>query len=255
MSLRREPLPQDQPIPPTDPLWILPIAGTEGWGDPWWQDGSPWLLALQNAHCRPLRQETLRGLRPFRWDTDVDGLDPVASLGNIVRGLLNRRKAEVVHRDWQAGGEACGTFLRDVPYRNRNVIAHSHGGQVAIYAGLDRSIRTLVTVGTPVRGDMQDVYEEARKNIGYHLHICDDTFDLWGTLGQLFDGDVRIERTFPKAWAHGPDLTLTLQGIGHGKVLRDPKEITRWVDQGWLDLLRLGQAATRFHAAFGEQRV
>lgn len=248
-------LSMDQPIPPTNPLWFLPIAGTEGWGDAWWQDGSPWMTTLANANCRPLRQETLRGPRPFRWSTDLDGMEPLAALRNAIRGLLRRHKLAVVHRDWQAGGEACGSFLAGVPYARRNLISHSHGGQVGIYAGLDRSIRTLVTIGTPVRGDMQQVYEEARPNIGYHLHICDDTWDLWGTLGQVFDGDVTLHRVFPKTWAFGPDLTLTLRAIGHGKVLRDPREIRRWVDQGWLDVLRLGQHAARFHAAFRESRI
>lgn len=241
----------DQPIPPTDPLWVLPIAGTEGWGDLWWQDGSPWLQALANAHCLPLRKQTHRGLRPFLWSTDLDGVNGWAALQNMIRQLLNRRHVAVVHRDWQAGGEACSWFLADFAYRKRNLIGHSHGGNVAIYCALDRSIRSLVTVGTPIRGDMQEVYEEARPNIGYHMHICDDTFDLWGTLGQLFDGDVRIDRTFPADWKAQPDLTLTLRGIGHGKILRDAKEITRWQTDGWLDLLRLGAHAQRFHPAYG----
>lgn len=253
-SRRSRLMPSDQPIPVTDPLWILPIAGTEGWGDTWWQDGSEWLEHLANANVRALRRDTLRGPQPFRWSTDLDGLDPFRALLNVVRGFFNRHKLAAVHRDWQAGGESCAGFLTDVPYERRNLIAHSHGGQVGIYAALDREIRTLVTIGTPVRGDMQEVYEQARPHIGYHLHICDDTWDLWGTLGQLFDGDVTIHRTFPKSWAVGPDLTITLPGIGHAKVLRDPQELRKWTASGWVDLLRLGQYAARFHAAFGETR-
>jgi hypothetical protein len=240
----------DGPIPPTAPLYIVPIAGTEGWGDPWWQDGSPWLQALENANCRAWRLDG----RPFRWSTDLDGANVVACAWNALRGLLRRTRHPVLHRDWRAGGDACGYYLRDVPYEARNLVAHSHGGQVALYTAADGTpIRTLVTVGTPVRGDMEDVYAAARPHIGWHLHVCDAVFDLWGTLGQLFDGDVRIERTWPKvvAGGPGPDLTLTLEHIGHTKLLHDPREVHRWVNHGLLDLMRLGRKAEAYKAAFG----
>lgn len=250
MRNKRIPTP-DKPIPPEDPLYLVPIAGTEGWGDAWWQRGSPWLCALARANAFPMELEG----RAFRWSTDLDGIDFLSgwrALRNMVRDLTRRRQLPVLHRTWQAGGDSLGYFLQDIGYASRNLVAHSHGGQVALYTAASRvTIRTLVTVGTPVRADMFGVYAEARKHIGWHLHICDDTFDLWGMLGQLFDGKVSIERTWPieVEGGPGPDLTLTLRGIGHGKILRDPTLIPHWIDQGWLDLIRLGQLSTRYKTA------
>lgn len=254
--------PLDRPLPPTLPLMIVPIAGTEGWGDTWWQDGSLWLTTLANSHVYPVRLDG----RPFRWSTDLDGLGGFAAVGNMLRGLWRRPQHAVLHRDWEAGGDALGYFLRDLPYQSRNIIAHSHGGQVALYcAAAGMPIRTLTTVGTPVREDMFRVYQDARPHLGFHLHVCDARFDLWGTLGQLFDGQVSIQRTWPDPLVTlgtratrttpGPNLTQELAHIGHGDVLRKPAAIAYWRERGWLDLLRLGQAATRYKLTLSGGRV
>lgn len=247
----------DQPIPPEAPLYIVPMAGTESWGDLWWQTGSPWLAELATARCFPV----LVGKHPFRWSTTLDGITPRevgGTVKNWIRRAFGKAPQAVLHREWEAGGDACFYFLHDLPYAKRNLIAHSHAGQVALYAAaFGTRIRTLVTVGTPVRADMFDVYARARKNIGWHLHICDATFDLWGTLGQLFDGEVSVSRTWPAevGGGPGPDLTVTLEDIGHSGILRDPKLVDLWVTEGWLALIRLGSLAARYRAPGGVASV
>ncbi len=75
---------------------------------------------------------------------------------------------------WQFGGEQVDKYLHSIEYEDRNLIAHSWGGVVVAFAaaGLrDIKIRRLVTVTTPPRRDLDEVWEAAEKNIDSHLHL------------------------------------------------------------------------------------
>jgi hypothetical protein len=183
--------------------------------------------------------------RPFAWAGDIGGLK------------FCRR-----HSVWQAGGTNLYAYLcppimsrlceagalrpepryyRDdspayIPIRDRNVIAHSHGGQVVFYAcaeGLKLSL--LITIGTPVRSDMRAIVEKARPNIGHWLHVFESSY--WANkmqwLGALFDGHVGIE------WRHAAaDVNIDVPGVGHSRLLVDPDCFSLWHTHGWLSLVQ-----------------
>ena len=75
------------------------------------------------------------------------------------------------------------------------LVAHSHGGQVAALAlaeGLPQ-VKRLVTIGTPVREDMREVYKAARGGLvsWHHFYSNSDWMQLFGS---LFDGSWKLTR-------------------------------------------------------------
>lgn len=208
---------------------ILPIAGTWGWkGDladhrsEWWHPKSPFMAFLGHHDVAHICPED-----PFIWSTRV-------------AGTLFWSKN---HTDWMAGGAALSYYLGpthygppETTYEQRNIIAHSHAGQVVAYACAFRGLRVnkLITVGTPVREDMLAIYRAARPNIGNWLHIASPGWsDRMQWLGEMFDGSLGVKRSQPFA-----DMNHLAKGIGHSKVLRDPSYFTCWITHGWLDWLK-----------------
>src|SRR5690348_2667600 len=126
---------------------VILVPGT--WHGEWSDPDSPFWTFLEAQRFRPLK---FRG-----WSGDVDGLPHV----------IDPQKSEKLS-DWIAGGWALFYLLRNLPYERRNVVAHSHGGQVALFAaGLARvQIHRLITVCTPVRKDMADIRKLAAPRIG-----------------------------------------------------------------------------------------
>ncbi len=188
----------------------LPIAGTDGWNDAWVKAKSDFgqMMAAEGFEL------LLAGDRPFRWSTALDGL-----FGD--------------DRQWAAGADALYYFLRFVPLEDRNLICHSHGGQLPAFVCASAfPIRSLTTVGTPVRDDVP--WSAAEGFIGFHQHLYDLKRDLWGWLGQVGDHDLRTERTFPDNRVKN----IGVADISHSKVLRDPKCIPLWQSQGWLQNIR-----------------
>jgi RHS repeat-associated protein len=63
-------------------------------------------------------------------------------------------------------------YMQHHPGEKLNIVAHSHGGNVAFEAThkLNYKIDTLVTLGTPIRGD----YTPNRSNIGRHFNVFSD---------------------------------------------------------------------------------
>jgi pimeloyl-ACP methyl ester carboxylesterase len=202
---------------------LVPIHGT--WSNEWIKPGSEWRIHMGRQGC------AFPG-RSFEWSGDVAGLPRLFSWW-----------ATDKHSDWRAGGSALSDYLRAVrhgdrhglPYEARNIIAHSHGGQVALFAAAkyDTWIRRLITVGTPCREDLAGIVELARPNIGYWLHVCSADGDLMARLGQLFDGRVRRGRTQPRA-----DMNVELPKVGHTKLLDDPRFFDRWVTENLLEFVR-----------------
>lgn len=195
----------------------LPIAGTWAWNDAWcMRDDSPFALMMAREGFAPLRAQDGRR---FRWSTALDGL-----FGD--------------DRHWLAGTDALYYFLQTVPLEHRNFIAHSHGGQLPLHlASQGVQIRSLITVGTPKRADVDS--EAAAKNIGTWLHIYDLKRDWIQWLGQVGDKQLNAERSFriPRVVNH------PLTGIGHSKILRDERFLHYWTANGWLDVLRTPVAA------------
>ena len=186
----------------------LPIQGTDGWDkDQWWKAGSPFTTAMARVGWDLLQSED-----PFVWSTDLDGANPLA----LVCRPWQRREAK--HRDWEAGGLALHYFLKDVPYEDRNLVSHSHGLQVVLYAARHGSkIRSLIDISGPVRGDMSIVTDMARPQIARWVHVYDQKTDWIAWAGQLFDGRLAVSRAHPEA-----DINISLQGVGHSGLLRDP---------------------------------
>lgn len=213
---------------------VLPIPGTHGDdGEPtglWWHDGSPLMRYFAEDGLGHLNAE-----RPFTWSTDLNG-------HRFWRRWFGARDD---HRDWIAGGYALSYYawpVRDLDQylsiNERNFIAHSHAGQVVFYACALGGLRVnrLVTVGTPIRRDMQAIIARARPMIGQWLHIRGDhdNVAIWGGLG---DGRISRSRDFKD---DGPDWTDVVPGIGHSRVLTDPTQFHHWRQRAWLDFLKNG---------------
>ena len=90
------------------------------------------------------------------------------------------------HLAWQYGGDVLRRFLLTVPLDDRNLVAHSHGGQIVAYAlagGVQ--VRSVVTVASPVRRDMGEVWAATGLNPDMHLHLYAVGWgDRWRWFGQ-----------------------------------------------------------------------
>ncbi len=193
------------------------VLGTHGWTkDPtrsWWPAGSPFNLFLEQQGI-----VMARPVRPFCWSGDIDGVPMIAN-GN----------------DWEAGAVALLYYLEHLPYEDRNLIAHSHGGQVALMAAhKGMAIRSLILIGTPVRDEIEAIAPAALSTIGCCLHLCDARFDFMGFAGALLDWRFSLRRTFT---VPGID-SRRVKGIGHSGLLYDPTKFPLWASEGWLDVLR-----------------
>lgn len=202
--------------------YYLPIAGTWGWdrGGPtrWWEATSPF-TAFMLQHGVQL---VAGGEDPFIWTTDANGHKPWP----WARGK---------HHDWKAGGLNLRRYCKPgpagtpegahyVPYEHRNLIAHSHGLQVVLYAAANGlRIRRLVSVSSPVRKDMRAVAEAARPQIAEWVHLASDRSDMVQWFGELFDGAFGIVREHPLA-----DHNVCIQKVGHSKLLEDATAFPEW---------------------------
>lgn len=196
------------------------VLGTHGWPDDytrqWWHWSSPF--------CKFLRARGLMQAhpdKPFVWSGDLQGV-PLLGAG----------------RDWEAGAKSLGYYNAPLPFDARNVIAHSHGGAVAILSAKEAPIRSLITIGTPVRKAVQAAAAEALKagHIGRWTHVYDQKGDRTQWLGQLFDGRWFGARAFQLAGMTDD----AVPGIGHSGVLNDAGKFDLWVKRGWLDALVQG---------------
>jgi hypothetical protein len=204
----------------------IPIPGTwalfSDTGQPdWWQAGSPFTTHMRSQDFRLLRPDN-----PFVWSTQINGHK------FWTRWFGGRDTKD--HADWKAGGAALRYYVdhgpcprcgwHEVPVRHRNILAHSHGLQVVLYACADGlRIRRLVSFGSPIRSDMRAVAMKALPNIDRWMHVYDPTCeDRIQWLGQFGDGVIDLH----------PDRTVDLQnvvnhpirGVGHSELLCDPRQ-------------------------------
>lgn len=201
---------------------FLPLAGTHGWsGAPrgnWHQWPSPWLQFMEARGFVPYNRD-----EPFEWDTDLGG-------------LFGRRKLA----GWHAWGLSLRHYLLGPQHFSppcgvdTRIVAHSHAAQLVAYAAqAGLRIERLVTIGSPVRRDMEPVWANARKNIGRWTHVYSDWTDRWQLLGQAFDGTFGIAREMPLA-----DDNVRLPGVGHSGLLTRPEHFGLWEDMALLEDLR-----------------
>lgn len=215
----------------------LAIGGTWSWrgtsAGQWYDAGSPWSARMR---LRGLEHHHLYtgSPRPFVWTTDLEG----ASLWRTLLG----RGADLT--EWQAAGQ--NLFAYCVPPiapgvqiapSDLHVIAHSHAAQVVAFAAADGlKINTLITVGSPIRHDMTEVYQRARPNMGFHWHFYSDFSDRMQWLGEAFDGKVQLpwaaDRKHPYA-----DQNVRLPRVGHSRILND-LSIFADVWSGPIDLIK-----------------
>jgi hypothetical protein len=187
-------------------------------GDDWNHLGSAF---TRFALKRGLVSVEERAVVPFFWSTDYD-------------------RGSGKHEDWRALGYALFYYFvpplgvnRDrIPGNRTRIIAHSHAGQGALYAAaFGLKIECLVTVGTPVVKQMEEVAKAARPNIKRWLHLRSDS-DFWQLAGAFFDRRLGFYRDMKLA-----DRNEKMPK-GHGDVLRDPELFKLWVDNGWFSYLK-----------------
>jgi hypothetical protein len=210
-------------LKPKEPVPYLTISGTHGWNEDdnrfeWWERGSFFEQHLKKQNL------ILHARSPFEWSTALDG-------------ILARRN----HAIWKSAAKHLICHLERVSLCERNIVAHSHGGQVVFYAlSYGLQINNLVTVGTPVRSDMELIVLRGLGNLAYWHHIYDSSSDMTAILGTLFDGKLRVRHHFDLA-----DSNDDVKGIGHSRILYDPRYIQLWDhdQRGWASILALGKAA------------
>jgi hypothetical protein len=171
------------------------VAGTHGLQEPraWWRPRSDFALALE-AHGHQLVNRD----RAFVWPTDLEGLWP-----------WRRRRL------WAVAGETFGWYVQAYlgPGTLPSVIAHSHGGSVVAYAAFfGQQFDLVVTMASPVRGDMAEAYQRLRARARRWIHVY-TTWDLWQALGGVFDGRLGIYREQPLA-----DQNVQIDADDHGYV-------------------------------------
>lgn len=205
------------------PAFYIPVQGTHSWDeDPnsfqWWEN-----LSALSQYLKSLGLCHVNEMLPFQWSTALDGIF-------------------TKHEAWKGAARALQYYIgeqfpKGLPMEKRNILAHSHGGQVVFYAcAFGLHIRNLVTVGTPVRADMEAVVRLARPNIENWLHICDSRHDLISIAGALFDGRIRIEHCFDLADRNDDCRTLD---ISHSRILNDPLKFGLWEIRDWARQLTL----------------
>ncbi len=208
---------------PEKPTTYIPIGGTDSWDEDeqtfqWWERGSPFTEHMSTQNL------ILHARTPFQWATSLDGIP-------------TRRHDHI----WKGAAKHLICHLERVPLEERNLIAHSHAGQVVFYAtSYGLQINNLITVGTPVRSSMEKAILAGRLNIGYWHHIYDSHTDMTALLGSLFDGKFRVRHSFDLA-----DSQDDIKGIGHSKVLNEQQDIRLWDwdQRGWSSILAMGKRA------------
>lgn len=220
-----------------------PLDAVDPWRD-WWHPYSHWSATLRTAGHEPLRPD------PYIWSTDLDGTwwqramqrrrygDWLAAAFALCyycghRPVVRHDEIDAHHRaqGWRPGRKYTGVRLK--PW----LIAHSHGGQVALLAvgKLGLPVAGVITVCTPVRRDVLDVAGPISQ--APWVHIYSDDADRWQWLGEWGDGVLRIARQMP-APAVNLDAAIS---HGHSGLLTTPEGIRTWPEL----LHRLGIDSTR----------
>lgn len=212
----------------------ITVPGTWSWPkdwnvvapEEWWRFGSD--------HNKFLTEQGFSLYRPdtsFIWNSEVDG-----------ERFFERFEKEPNsgykdHHAWISGAIALAFFVQGgVEAKDTNIICHSHGLQVVLYAcyRFNLKINNLLSVCSPIRHDMVDVTEAAIKNIKFWVQVQDTEEDEWQRRGRFGDGAIQIHRPRSKA-----NVEVNIDGIDHSKILYDKNYYHHWIDEGLIDYLRL----------------
>lgn len=187
-------------IPFTTPVCL--VEGT--WGAKWAEAGSPYRKML----CR--NRFEIMGRTDF-WSGDISGVPSFT--------------ASQKHSDWQIGGAFLSDYLMRKPLEDRNVVCHSHGAQVVLYAAAKEGLKIhrLITVCAPVRKDMLEIASLAKPRIGYWVHVYSKGNDWTQWWGELFDGAFGWTRKQPYA-----DVNIAIPNIGHSGLFMDEDYFHHW---------------------------
>lgn len=185
-------------------MLYLPIGGT--WGrknqNDWYKAGS-WFENMMNSHGH---QRVGRKLR--FWSHGLSG----------TFGCGNDRLV------WEFGGEVLNSWsIEHGPSPSQLIIiAHSHGGQVAAFAlagGVE--CHTLITIDTPIRDDMTEVWEAGVENRVEHNHLFGTG---WASRMRIF-GQRRFGRRMPTSTKN-----TGISGGHNGMVTESSKYLAQWED-------------------------
>lgn len=209
----------------------IAIPGTGAWNSNWYKDG-PWTKNMLKGGFVQFKRRTGNGkLRIFEWDTDLAGAG--------WRSLFFMKPS---YRDWIAsGGSLCDHVEGFLPPLETNIVAHSHGLEVALVAAaLGLKINCLVSVMSPPRLDVTmlldgvdiNVLQAARPNINWWMHLYSDPTDKWARRGMFGNGKIEIRPNFSHPWAdlngNGRGTNRFIPGVGHSGVLNDEKLFEIW---------------------------
>lgn len=138
----------------------LCLAGTFGRYHDWAHNmDSPFQQAVQKLGGEPIRQSDGS---LYSWSGKLNGL--------LWTGI----------KDWEQEADVVAQLLATVPYEDRIVFAHSHGGQIPIILTANGfRLRTLTTIATPYRPNLHPT--ESARNIGFWQHVYDPEKDSTAT--------------------------------------------------------------------------
>ncbi len=169
--------------------------------------------------------------RPFVWSTRLGGIWGL-DMWNSHERLATWSAAGINLFDYVVPVET-RQASEDVTKSDVNLIVHSHALQVALFAlAAGLRVRTMISVGSPIRKDVAAATLGARANVDYWLHIHSDHSDSMQWLGEIGDGWFGIIRKAPLA-----DRNDSVKGVGHSLLLRDPANTHYWIERGWIDTL------------------
>lgn len=217
----------------------VPVQGTWSWTDLpnsatskaagaeplWWQRGSTLDGYLRTRGIVQLDPEN-----PFIWSSEVAGLF-----------LLDRSL-----RAWKAGGWNLKQYLQHVTLADRNILAHSHGLQVAAFAAAywreadtigDPLFNTVITVGGPIHDGVP--YHALNGECRRWLFIAEAGFDRIQFLGGLGAGDRHNEKSFLDTHVN----VALVPGIQHSRILYEAQYMSVWEHEGFLDWFFIGPNA------------
>lgn len=201
---------------------VCTVGGTWAWRGGWWRKGSALWNYLQQFGFEPLEV----GGDQYEWETDLGGSFKVWKWGDTETRL----------RQWKSNGLSMRWHLMNVPYEDRNLILHSHAGNVGAFCcglGTGFPVRRVLTIATPNRYDMKMYYQEAARHIGRWHHVCDKDRDEIGFWGSVGDGHVGDSRQIVESHEN-----ILLKGVGHSGLLNDEKLFPLWESEGLIDFFR-----------------